>query len=198
MKQRQTVIAITAVGMAILLSACGASKPGAAAIVGDDRISDSQLAEVVQETLVALGQPKDAPADQLTGQVLQRMVTMSLVDTLAAQEGVVATQGEIDGLTRQYEAQAGGREQVEQTFVQQNVAPSMIAPLIRLNILATKLGQKLAPAADANGQTQSVVAALGALSTAEGTSIAPRYGTWSAEQLALGPLPDDLSVPRAR
>jgi hypothetical protein len=193
-KHRSTILALSAI--ALVLAACG--NAGAAAVVGNERITDVQVAEIVEETLTAQGQPKDTPADQLTGQVLQRLVTITLVDQLAEQEGVVATQGEIDGLTRQYEAQAGGPEQVVQTFVQQNVAPSMIAPLIRLNILATKLGRQLAPTADQNGQTQAVVLALGALSEEEGTSVAPRYGTWSAAELSLGPVSDDLSIPRTR
>lgn len=195
MKHRKAALALVAV--AALAAAC-APKPGAAAIVGSDRISEAQLTSVVQETLVGLGQPKDQPADQLTGQALQRLVTIALVNQLAAQEGVAVTQGEVDGLLRQYEAQAGGREQMLQTFITQNVAPSMIEPLVRLNIQASKLGQKLAPAGDANAQSQAVVDALAALSTEEGTEIAPRFGTWDASKIAIVPAADDVSVPRDR
>lgn len=197
MKTRRIVLAIGALAMAGVLAACGVTQAGDAAVVGSDRITDSQLADLVQETLVAQGQPKDAPADQLTGQALQRLVTMALVDQFAAENGVTVSQGEIDGFLRQYDAQAGGREQVEQGFLQQNVAPSMVPAVIRLNILAQKLGQGLAPTGDDAARSQALVQALAAYSAEIGTTIAPRYGTWSAERLAIGPQPDDLSVPRA-
>lgn len=197
MKTRRIVLAIGALAMAGVLAACGATQAGDAAVVGSDRITDAQLADVVQATLVAQGQPKDAPADQLTGQVLQRMVTMALADQFAAENGVTVTQGEVDAFIRQYEAQAGGRQQLEQTFLQQNVAPSVLPSLIRLNILAKKLGIALDPAGDAQAQNQAVFQALADYSVTVGTSIAPRYGSWSPEQLGLGPVPDDLSVPRA-
>lgn len=196
MKHRRIALAISTLAVAGLLGACGVTNAGDAAVVGPDRVTDAQLASVVQETLVAQGQPKDAPADQLTGQVLQRMVTMRLVDQFAAQQGVTASQGEIDGFLRQYEAQAGGRQGVEEAFLQQNVAPSMLESLLRLNILVAKLGQKLAPAADQNGQQQAVFDALTQFSAQEDTSIAARYGTWTPDQLAIGPVPDDLSIPR--
>ena len=197
MKTRRIVLALGALAMAGVLAACGVTKAGDAAVVGGDRITDAQVADVVRETLVAQGQPEDTPADQLTGQVLQRMVTMSLANQFAAENGVTVSQGEVDAFVRQYEAQAGGRAQMEQAFLQQNVAPSVLPELFRLNILAAKLGQAIDPAGSADTQRQAVFQALADYSVQVGTSIAPRYGTWSAEQLGLGPVPDDLSVPRA-
>lgn len=201
MKHRRTALApagIAALALAgLVLAGCATATPGAAAIVGDVRISEAELADQVAETLEAQGQPVDAPADELTGTTLDRLVTASLVEQYAASVGVTVSQGEVDGLLRQYAAQAGGPQAVEEVFVQQGVAPSQIVPILRLNILAEKLGAALLPGGDPQAQGQALVEALAAFGAEAGTKVSPRYGTWDATALRLGPVPDDVSVPRA-
>lgn len=193
---RAAVLLASAVAVASL-AACGTAKPGAAAIVGDERISENLLAEQVAEVLSAQGQPADAPADALTATTLDRLVTSSLVEQFAEENGVVVTQGEVDALLRTYAAQAGGADAVDAIFLEQNVAPSQIVPILRLNILAEKIGTALVPGGDPQAQGQALVEVLAAYSAQVGTDISPRYGSWDPAGLGIGPVPDDLSVPRS-
>lgn len=198
MKHRRTTAVTAGLAIAVLaLAGCSTATPGAAAIVGDVRISEAQLADQVAEVLRAQGEPVDAPADQLTATMLDRLVTASLVEQYAASVGVTVSQGEVDGLLRQYAAQAGGEAAVEEIFVSQGVAPSQIVPVLRLNILAEKLGSALLPGGDPQAQGQALVTALSAYGEDVGTKVSPRYGSWDAQALRLGPVPDDVSVPRA-
>lgn len=199
MKHRRTTAAIVAAGVAaaLALAGCSSATPGAAAIVGSERISEAQLADEVGQVLRAQGQPADTAADQLTATMLDRLVTASLVEQYAASVGVTVTQGEVDGVLRQYAAQAGGQAAVDEFFVSQGVAPSQVVPVLRLNILAEKLGSALLPGGDPQAQGQALVTALAAYGEQVGTKVSPRYGTWDPQALRLGPVPDDISVPRA-
>ena len=107
------------------------------------------------------------------------------------------TQGEIDAQMIEYDAQAGSRSEVERIFLEQGIAPSQIAAIIVLNLQANELGMLLAPNADPQMQGNAVVKAMTVLSDLLDTEVSPRYGTWDASTLQVGPAPDDLSAPQA-
>ena len=54
-RRRIAAAAALSVTAALLLSACGESRPGTAAVVGDQRITDGDLQSVVDESLSAPG-----------------------------------------------------------------------------------------------------------------------------------------------
>lgn len=187
------VISGTAVA-SLTLTGCGAATSGAAAVVGDTRISEQTLTSAVQEVLVAQKKSPNAADAALTSAVLGRLVTSELVNLLAANKGVAVTQGAIDSTLQGYVQQAGGEAQVQDILLQRNVAPSQVESFVRTNVLAQLLGQELAPTADSQGQSDAVVAAIIETSLQVGTEVSPRYGTWEATKLAIGPVPSDLSV----
>jgi hypothetical protein len=196
---RPRLVLATALATAVLvLSGCSsAQQAGSAATIGDTRISESHLGAQVQEVLVAQGQSPTATNDSLTSQTLARLVTVELVDKLAAEKGVVVTQGQIDEQLAAYEAQAGDRKAVESQFVASGVAPSQIESVVRLNLQAQALGVALDPKGSAEEQGQAVFDAVVAIGNELGTDVSPRYGTWDPNTLQLGPTPDDLSSPPA-
>ncbi len=187
------VIAGTVVA-SMTLTGCGAAISGAAAVVGDTRISEQTLTSTVQEVLVAQQKSPNTSDAALTSAVLGRLVTSELVDQLAADAGVSVTQGAIDSTLQGYVQQAGGEAEVQNILLQRNVAPSQIESFVRTNVLAQMLGQALAPTADIQGQSDAVVAAIIETSLAVGAEVSPRYGTWEATKLVVGPVPSDLSV----
>jgi hypothetical protein len=187
------VIAVAALG----LVGCSSPTPGAAAVIGDTRISETSLTQQVQAVLKAQGKGLDTPDSELTSQTLDRMVKSQLVSMLAAQAGVAITQGQIDAQLLDYDAQAGSRAEVERIFLEQGIAPSQITGVIVLNLQANALGLALAPNGDADMQGRAVVKAITVLSELLDTEVSPRYGTWEAATLQVGPVPDDLSVPQA-
>ena len=179
---------------ALALTGCGTTQAGAAATIGDTRITETLLTSEVQAVLAAKGQPVDTQDASLVSQVLGRMITIELVDRLSAAEGVEITQGQVDEVIANYTGQVGSMEQVEEVFLQENVAPSQIESLIRLQAQAQALGIKLNPSGSAEEQGTAVFEAASLLSVELDTTVSPRYGTWDAPTLSLGSVPNDLST----
>jgi hypothetical protein len=178
----------------LTLTGCGAATPGAAAVIGDTRISEQTLTSNVQEVLVAQQKSPNTSDAALISAVLNRLVTSELVNVLAAQKGITVTQGAIDSTLQGYVQQAGSEAEVQNLLLQRNVAPSQIEAFVRTNVLAQMLGQALAPSADIQGQSDAVIAAVIETSMVVGTEVSPRFGTWEATKLAIGPVPSDLSA----
>lgn len=189
--------AVLAAGL--LLTGCTTSAPeaGAAATLGDTRITETQLTEQVQAVLEAQRQPVDTPNAQLTSQTLSRMITIELVDRLALQNKIVITQGDIDQRLAEFDSQAGGRDQVLKVFAEQGVAPNQIDAMVRLDLQAQQLGITLDPKGSAEQQGAAVVNAVTKLSNDLDVTASPRFGTWDAVALKIAPGGSDLVAPPA-
>jgi hypothetical protein len=188
------VIAVLGLG-ALSLTGCGANQAGAAALLGDERISESELNEQVQALLTAQGLPAQDSSAELITQALDRLITTNLVNQLAEREGVAIDQGEVDAIRLQYLAQAGGEAELENLLLQQGVLPNQIDSVITLNLQVTKLGQELAPDQEPDVQGGAVFVAVSELSVELDTEVAPRFGTWDAENLTIGPVTNSVSEP---
>lgn len=192
--RRIAALAGTAVA-GLLLAGCSSATPGAAAVVGDDRISERELTEQVEQVLRAQGRPVDSASEALVATTLDRMITTSLVEQFAEDQGVEVTQGELDATLANYAEASGGQEALEQTLLQQDLAPDDIPEIIRVNILAQKIGFSLDPNGTPESQSAAIFNAVTEFSQEQGTEVSPRYGVWDPVGLAVGPAPDDLSTP---
>ncbi len=189
-------VAIAVLGLgALSLTGCGANQAGAAALLGDERISESELNEQVQALLSTQGSPAPDSSAEIITLTLDRLITTNLVNQLAEREGVAIDQGEVDAIRLQYLAQAGGEAELENLLLQQGVLPNQIDSVITLNLQVTKLGQELAPDQEPDIQGQAVFVAVSELSVELGTEVAPRFGTWDAENLTIGPVTNSVSEP---
>lgn len=184
--------------VAVVASGCGSASPGAAAVVGGDRISEGELTQKVEQVLQAQGRPVDSASEALVVTTLDRLITTSLVLQLAEREGVEVTQGELDATVANYAEATGGQEAFEELLIQQDLAPESIDDLFRVNILAQKLGLQLDPLGSPEAQSAAVLSAVTEFSREVGTSVSPRYGTWDAATLTVGEIGNDLSVPGGR
>lgn len=178
---------------AVLLAACGTA--GSAAVVGPQAISDQTLQEQVQAVLTAQGRPANTVDADLSREILNRMVLSALVEQLAEREGVSVDQGTIDRTLLEFDAQVGGRDQLQALYLEQGVAPDQIEDIVRLNALAVALGPALDPAGTPETQSQALVKAVTDLSVELDTTVSPRFGAWQPMMLSIGPIIDDLSVP---
>lgn len=181
-------------GATLLLSAC-ASTPsgGAAATVGDRTISNTTLVDQVEAVQSAKLGVSGAPDAALVTDILQRLVITDVVDVAAEREGVVVTQGQVDQALSEAETQLGGPGSLIQAFLESNVPQDAIDDQIRLSVQVDQLGKKLAPQGQPQDQQTAVFAYVVELSKALSTQVSPRYGTWVADQLQVGPVPSDLS-----
>jgi hypothetical protein len=191
---RHRLVAIVGVGViaAIIgLSGCGTPTAGAAAVVGDQRISEDTLNSEVQAVLSLQGLPATDSSNELITSTLNQMITSILIDELASREKVEVTQGEIDDLRLQYIAQAGGDEEFEAQIGQQGIS------IADVNIQVSKLGDVLSPNGEPDAKSGAVFLAISELSSEIGTEVSPRFGTWDPENLTVGPSANSLSEPQS-
>ena len=144
---RSSRLAASAGLAVLLLSACGsgAVRPGAAALVGDERIPTDRLQQVVERGLAdpqaaeQLGQ--DRPAFQR--QTLSRLINRQVLAAAAEREGVSVDDGDVDAQFEDFAEQAGGREALEAQAAQNGIAPEDLPAFLRDVVLEQALGDEL-------------------------------------------------------
>ncbi|MEU9334955.1 SurA N-terminal domain-containing protein [Streptomyces sp. NPDC048290] len=191
-RRRRTVLVLSAViaAAAPLLTACGNdAHPGAAAVVGGQRITVAQLENRVDEVREA---QRAAVTDEaqyaqfiaqtgtLTRDTLHGMVLDQVLNRAAEDAGVAVTRKEVQAFRSELEQQAGGAEALETAWLQQyGVAPERLDATFRVQIEAQKLATKLG-----TDTTQPAFwAALSDASKELDVDLNPRYGAWDVEKV---------------
>ncbi|WP_155053991.1 SurA N-terminal domain-containing protein [Streptomyces blattellae] len=190
-RRRRTALLLSAAiaTVAPLLTACGSdAHPGAAAVVGGQRITVSQLENRVGEVREAQRAvaPDEAQYEQtiaetgsLTRDTLHNMVLDRVMHRAAQDAGVTVSRKEVQEMRASLEEQSGGAKGLETTWLQQyGVPPERLDENLRLQLEAQKLAENL-------GTDTSQPAFWQALSEASDTlnvDLNPRYGTWDVEQ----------------
>lgn len=186
----------TLVGGALLLTGCGidTGAAGAAAVVGDRTVPDSEVAAQVTEVRTELAQrPFDAAT--VTTATVNRLTQRTLLDIAAQREGVVVTPTQVDGLLAQNATGDGGMAGLETALLEQYSVPhSQVRSYAQTFLQQQGLAAALDDGAGDGGQ-QALTDYMVKLSDELGTRVAPRYGTWESSRLALGAAPTDLASP---
>ncbi|MGA9146922.1 MAG: hypothetical protein WBZ04_05130 [Candidatus Nanopelagicales bacterium] len=175
-----------------LVAGCGPELAGSAAVIGNDRVTDSQLSDQVTVVTTALGIGSSAKANQV---VLDRLVRAELYDELAARNGIDVTDGEVTKFLNETAAQVGGQEALNAQLLQSGVPQSEVFGFAQTFLTQKALAEKLAPGKSQQEQGVILGAAVIALSKELDTRVSPRFGTWDAERLSVGAPPNDLSEP---
>lgn len=192
MRARQGIVAIAA---SVLLAGCaGLGQAGAAADVGATQISTEALASQVAAVQQQRGVPAGTPDTALTLSILQRLIITELVDQAASAQGVTVTRGEVDTARAELQAQLGSPEALVAAYLDADVPSDGIERQVELSVQVRQLGAALAPDADPAGQQQAVLQYVTGFGIQEGIDVSPRFGTWDAGALTIGPLPTDLST----
>jgi len=193
---KNPLILAAAAVLVVGLSACsGVGQAGSAATVGDQAISEQDLAGTVDAIAVQRGGRAGEPDAALVTEVLQRLIITDLVDKVAQDLGVVVTQAEIDNSLLGLQEQLGGREALEQAFLDSGIPVDQIEEQVRLSAQVQAIGLALVPDADAAGQQQAVVQYVTGFGLEQGITVSPRFGSWDPMTLQIGAVPDDLSSP---
>ncbi|GAA2797584.1 SurA N-terminal domain-containing protein [Streptomyces showdoensis] len=192
---RRTALSVSAVALlaaAPLLTACGSdAHPGAAAVVGGQRIEVSSLQAQVEDVRAAQqASPQSAQLIKETGDLnrrkLQGMIFDRVVDRVAADNGVTAGRGEIQRARNDFARQSGGEQQMAAVLLQQQgVAPGQIDDVARRAVLMNKIAEKLGVTNTPEGQ-KKLADAFGQASKALRIDVNPRYGSWDDEKIELG------------
>ncbi|MEG3627155.1 SurA N-terminal domain-containing protein [Streptomyces poriticola] len=190
-RRHRTALLLTAAiaTAAPLLTACGNdAHPGAAAVVGGQRITMAQLEGRVGEVRAAqrAAVPDDAQYQQavarsgsLTRDTLHGMVLDRVLHHAARQEGVSVSRKEVQAMRDGLEQQTGGAQALETAWLQQyGVAPERLDENLRLQLEAQKLAGKLGT----DTGRPEFWAALSESSKQLGVDLNPRYGSWDVEK----------------
>ncbi|GAA2310176.1 SurA N-terminal domain-containing protein [Streptomyces hawaiiensis] len=190
-RRRRTALLLTAAiaAAAPLLTACGNdAHPGAAAVVGGQRITVSQLEERVGEVRAAQRaavqdeaqyQQAIARTGTLTRDTLHTMVLDRVLHRAAEDAGVTVTRKEIQAMRSGLEQQAGGAKGLETTWLQQyGIPPQRLDDNLRLQLEAQKLAEKLGTSTD----RPEFWKALSNASKDLNVDLNPRYGTWDVQK----------------
>ncbi|MGW2863658.1 SurA N-terminal domain-containing protein [Streptomyces sp. SDr-06] len=188
-RRRRTALSVSVVLLAAgpLLTACGSTAhPGAAAVVGGERIEVSALQAEVKDVRTAQQKsPQSAQLIKDSGQLgkvkLSNMIFDRVLARAAEQAGVSVSPKEVQDARAAMVQQAGGEDQLrEQALTNGGLAPDQIDAYVHRQVTE----QKLATAIGARTQ-QDLLPALVKASKDLGVDVNPRYGAWNASQIQL-------------
>jgi hypothetical protein len=206
MVRRRTAVSIAAMGLLMAspaLTACGSgpAHPGAAAVVGDHRITVSSLQAKVDE--VRSAEAKSAQGEQavdasggLSTQTLSMLVQDEVISKAARDAGVSVTDAEVQqehgAALQQF---AGNEQQLDTTLLSQyGVGPSAIDDFFRTNVAVGKLIQSLGFQPGSDGGNAAVLKTIVKTADSLGVTVNPRYGSWDAKKAVIGTATDPWVV----
>ncbi|MEU9200068.1 SurA N-terminal domain-containing protein [Streptomyces sp. NPDC048332] len=193
-RRRRTALTVSAalLGAAPLLAACGSqAHPGAAAVVGGDRITVATVQGQVEEVRRAQDASKQAAqvtnqSGQLGRAKLHGMILDRVLDKASADAGVTVTRAEIQQMRQQAAAQYQGEAGLRAAVLQERwIAPDQIDAFLREQIQLTKLGQALGADPTTPAGTKVLGDALTKASKALKVDVNPRFGAWNNQQIQL-------------
>jgi hypothetical protein len=196
-RSRNAFLSVSAAALlasAPLLSGCSTdSHPGAAAVVGDERISLSEVqsqVETVRDAQRELPNGDDlmARSNTLTRQTVAFLVYVELVERAAEDHGVEVTRSEVLESRQRDERIAGGADELRQAWLTaqgQPLAGVQIDMIYRSSLLYEGLGEALGVPMDSPDFRPRVDQELTDTAEEIGIEINPRYGEWDAQAFTL-------------
>ena len=180
---------------ALLLAGCSSTEvPSAAAVVGSEEIPLAELDDQLREINEVLGIPPTAASPQFTQTVLGNNVVWQLIDQAADSLGLSVTETEVQEFLVDVAEFGGGPDQFLVSQAQNGVAPSMVEPLARTDLLATEIVAELSDGGNIGDREKIEVLRIALQEYGEeaGVTVNPRFGYWSGEQLRIT---DDPNAP---
>ncbi|MFJ5531528.1 SurA N-terminal domain-containing protein [Streptomyces sp. NPDC093261] len=194
MHRRRTAIAVSAALVAApVLTACGETEhPGAAAVVGGDRITVAQLEGRVKEVRTAqrAATPDDTQYQQtiartssLARDTLHSLVLDRVLDRAARDAGVSVSRRDVDQMRTSLEQQAGGARSLESIWLDQyGVAPRRLDDNLRTEVEARKLAAAIGADMNTTDGKATFWKAMAQASKELNIDVNPRYGTWDVQK----------------
>ncbi len=174
--------------IAVLLTGCGATDAGSAANVAGTSISETALADAVQDLSNQVTASELGISDaELTAQVLNRLVITELVRKLGEQADVTVTETEIAAERSRVKNDFGSEADLIEAGLQQAIAPSLIDTVFEISLYVSKIGAKLEPNGTDADRTSAFESFLFAYVDTADIKVAPRYGNWDKTQAAITP-----------
>lgn len=209
-KSLKAAVSVLAAGTA--LAACGPLKPGAAALIGHDRITVAKLDSAVsqwkkelpahpaaQQIVANSQQGQQVPFDPSSPRrsALYQLIEMRAWDQVAREKDLTVTQGQVDAFI----ASKGGRGGLDSYVLAEGLPTSyddaFARSLLIQQLMLARYG--VSPNAPATPQSQQRVQRLLADYAGAkkhlGITVNPRFGTFEDKTMQLGPVCPRLSTP---
>ncbi|HEX2363230.1 MAG TPA: SurA N-terminal domain-containing protein [Jiangellaceae bacterium] len=166
--------AVFCVAATVGLTACNTAEIGAAAVVGDVRITVAELQEQVRELADSLPDSAGATGDQSIAQhaILQRMIQSELLALVAAEEGVEVSEADIDAYIDEQVLSQAPDGDIGPLLAQNNLTEDSLRDAVRDQLMAAAMTERL-------GGQEQLVEVLTAKADEIGVTVSPRYGTWN-------------------
>lgn len=141
---RSAVLAAAALAAVGGLSGCRTS-PGAAALVGDERISTDTLQREVNDALANPQAESALGADRasFTRTELGRLINNVIIAAAAREHHITVSESDIQRQLDEFAAQAGGRQQLLEQAGQSGIPPRELRDFTRYYVMQQKLGDQL-------------------------------------------------------
>jgi parvulin-like peptidyl-prolyl isomerase len=141
---RLAVAVLGALAVGLSASAC-TSSPGAAALVGDDRISVATLQATVDRALADPQAAQQLGQDRakFTRDQLGRLINNVLITRIAARDHITVSKADVDQQLAQFAQSAGGEKQLEQQASAAGVPVKDLRTFIRYYVLQQKIADHL-------------------------------------------------------
>ncbi|MCT9931595.1 SurA N-terminal domain-containing protein [Planotetraspora sp. A-T 1434] len=187
MKSYRVRVAAAVVAAGVALSACSPMQAGAAAIVGKDRITSSDLNAEIQAYRKDLAANK-IPEDQLglhmsvPQLVLLNMANGRQFAEFGRQKGITVTETEIEQGKRAIVEGQGGQASMDQILLANGIPLSEGNNAIRALVIRQKLMVQLGAGNDQQSQQAASLKVAQEADTAVPVTYSPRYGKFDPQQ----------------
>ncbi|MFL6127474.1 MAG: SurA N-terminal domain-containing protein, partial [Mycobacteriales bacterium] len=146
--RRPATGAVLAVLAALVLTGCGDLRAGAAAVVGDQRVTDDQVGKLVDESLAAPG-AREGLATNFHGDLasykrtlLRVEVRRLLAEASAARLGIAVPESEVEARYRSMQQQAGSAAAFAAQLAAQPISPALYRELVRTEVIESEIGYR--------------------------------------------------------
>lgn len=178
------ILALVAVAATFVLTGC--SQVGAAATVGDTKITQATVQGSIDAILAERAKVDITQMQLETGEALNRsQLRFHLLSTLLRELGdelkVAVTKAEIDTRRASILEQVGGTESLPAALVNAGIAPNDLDTYIEAISYSDKISQALISAGVTEDQVGAEIQKLVVAKAKElGVTVNPRYGKWDA------------------
>ena len=178
------ILALVAVAATFVLTGC--SQVGAAATVGDTKITQATVQGSIDAILAERAKVDTTQMQLETGEALNRsQLRFHLLSTLLREVGkelkVSVTKAEIDTRRASILDQVGGAASLPTALVNAGIAPDDLDTYIEAISYSDKIGQSLVAAGVTEDQVGTELQKLVVAKAKElGVTVNPRYGKWDA------------------
>ena len=178
------ILALVAVAATLFLTGC--SQVGAAATVGDTKITQATVQGSIDSILAERAKVDTTQMQLETGETLNRsQLRFHLLSTLLREVGnelkITVSKAEIDTRRASILDQVGGAASLPTALVNAGIAPADLDIYIEAISYSDKIGQKLVAAGVTEDQVGTEIQKLVVAKAKElGVTVNPRYGKWDS------------------